>query len=166
MRAFSIAGSGVRHVAGVAAQALLIAAIVAIVALVLSPLYQPASWIAGTDRAAAGRMGTINVSFGSGDARAATTEGGSIFTATGCGFRASSSDYYMVVHGPTVDSAALGYWVDSFVVGRDGCGSSTVSWSSSGVAGDFEVWVVRSASGNPWQAQPSSNVVMVSVTNS
>jgi hypothetical protein len=165
MRAVSFGAGLARHVAGVGAQAILLVAILAALALLLSPLYTPANWIAGTDDAAAGRLGTINVSFGDGAARLAEEDAGSIFTADGCGFRANSSDYYMVVHGPTLYSSELGYWVDAFPVGRDGCGSSTVSWAGSGVAGDFDVWVVRSPSGNPWQAQPASNTVTITITN-
>jgi hypothetical protein len=55
MRAVSTAASAARHVTGVTAQALLIAAIIAAIALALSPLYQPANWAIGTDSAAAAR---------------------------------------------------------------------------------------------------------------
>ena len=87
------------------------------------------------------------------------------FVASGCGFRANGSDYYLVVYGPAPDTASLGYWVDSFTVGGDGCGSATPTWASSGVDGTFNVYVVRSPSGNPWQAQPDSNIVTISIVN-
>jgi hypothetical protein len=57
MRAVSIVASGARHFSGVAAQALLIAAIIAALALALGPVYRPADFIAGTDTAAAARGG-------------------------------------------------------------------------------------------------------------
>ena len=91
--------------------------------------------------------------------------GSSHFTAAGCGFRAGSADYAMVVVGPAPDTASLAYWVDPFTVDAAGCGSATVSWSSSGVAGSFQVYVARSPSANFWRAQPASNVVMVVVTS-
>jgi hypothetical protein len=165
MRAVSTLASGARHLTGVAAQAILIAAIIALVALFLSPVYRPATWIAGTEQAAAARLGSISVTFDGSTAQLTEATSGSIFSASGCGFRAGSDDYYMVVYGPTMYSSSLGYWVDAFPVGRDGCGTAAVSWSSSGVPGAFDVWVARSPSGNPWQAQPSSNVVRVTITN-
>ncbi len=54
MRARSAAASVVRHVGGLAAEALLIAALVAAVALFFSPVYAPAKFLAGTDNAFAG----------------------------------------------------------------------------------------------------------------
>jgi hypothetical protein len=83
------------------------------------------------------------------------------FTAAGCGFRASDESYYLVVRGPGLYTSGLTYWVDHFPVGSDGCGAASPTWSGSGVAGDFDVYVVRSASNNPWQAQPASNVVTI-----
>jgi hypothetical protein len=77
---------------------------------------------------------------------------GSLFTATGCGFRTSSNDHYMVVRGPAPDTTSLGYWVDPFPTGRDGCGNATVSWTGSGVPGDFDVYIVRVPRATPWQA--------------
>ena len=78
MRAVSTAASAARHVTGVAAQALLVAAIIAAIALALSPLYQPASWAIGTDGAAAGR-GHISVPDGrfAGTTTATVNPGGS-----------------------------------------------------------------------------------------
>jgi hypothetical protein len=96
---------------------------------------------------------------------ATTPTGDSHFIAGGCRFRANDKNYYLVVYGPAPDTASLAYWVDPFPVGSDGCGSATPSWRSSGVTGTFEVWVVRSPSGNPWQAQPVTNVVEVDVTS-
>jgi hypothetical protein len=165
MRAASFTASLVRHAFGAAAEGLLVAAILAALLLALSPIYAPATQLAGTGTALAGRVGTIQVTFDGSTARVAEADAtGSIFTSWGCGFRANSPDYYMVVRGPAPDTASLAYWVDPFVVGSDGCGRSTVSWTSSGVPGDFDVYVVRSASGNPWQAQPASNVVTVTIT--
>ncbi len=115
----------------------------------------------------AGQLGTISVSFGSGGAVAAATtnSSGSIFTASGCGFKANSNDYAMVVYGPALYTTSYAYWVDSFPVGANGCGSSTVTWSGSGVPGDFQVWVARSPAGNFTTAQPASNIVGVTITN-
>ena len=86
------------------------------------------------------------------------------FETSGCGFRANSSDYFLI-YGPAPDTASLAYWVDPFPVGRDSCGAATPSWTSSGIDGTFDVYVVRSASGNPWQAQPASNVVTIDIEN-
>jgi hypothetical protein len=91
--------------------------------------------------------------------------GSSHFTAAGCGFRAGSPDYAMVVLGPAPDTASLAYWVDPFPVDANGCGTATVSWTSSGVPGSFQVYVARSPSDNFWRAQPASNVVVVIVTS-
>jgi len=166
MRALSTASSVVRHMLEVSAQALLIAAIIAALLLALSPIYRPADVLVGSGRAEAGApKGWIQVTFGASAFAPTSSTDGSIFTSSGCGFRANSADYYMVVRGPAPDTASLAYWVDPFAVGSNGCGSSTVSWTSSGVAGDFQVWVVRSPSGNPWQAQPASNVVTITITS-
>ena len=166
MRVFHYASSAVSHALEVSTQALLIAAIVALTLLALSPVYRPANVLVGTGHAAAGAgKGWIDVSFGTSGFAPASSTSGSIFTSHGCGFRSNSNDYYMVVRGPAPDTASLAYWVDPFAVDSNGCGSSTVSWTSSGVPGDFQVWVVRSPSGNPWQAQPASNVVTVTITS-
>jgi hypothetical protein len=166
MRALSIASSAVRHVFTAGLEALLVALIAAALLLALSPISHPASDLAGTGSAAAGgHRASIQVVFGTSADAPALSSSGSIFTAYGCGFRASGSDYYMMVRGPAPDTSSLGYWVDPFAVGADGCGSSTVSWTSSGVTGDFQVWVVRSPSGNPWQAQPASNIVTITITS-
>jgi hypothetical protein len=154
----------IRHASGAMAEALLLAAIVAALALALSPVYAPANYLAGTDRALASQLGTITVDMGSG-ASGPTKSSGSIFTASGCGFRANDTHYAMVVYGPAVDTASYGYWVDSFRVGANGCGSSIVTWTSSGVAGTFQVWVARSPSGSFTTARPASNVVRVTITD-
>ena len=107
---------------------------------------------------------TLSVSWGT-SAPTTTLSGNSHFTASGCGFRASDDNYYLVIRGPAPDTASLAYWVDPFPVASDGCGSATPSWTSSGVTGTFDVYVVRSASGNPWQARPVTNVVEVDVTS-
>ena len=101
--------------------------------------------------------GTISVS----DSTTAAASAGmsSHFTATGCGFRANDVSHYLVVRGPGLYTTNLTYWVDHFPVDSNGCGSASPSWSGSGVTGNFDVYVVRSPSGNPWQAQPASNVV-------
>jgi hypothetical protein len=166
MRALFIASSAVRRALGAGLEALLIATIAAALLLALSPVYRPAAELAGTRPAAAGgHKASIQVVFGTSALAPASDDSGSIFTAFGCGFRASGSDYYMMVRGPAPDTTSLGYWVDPFTVGVDGCGSSTVSWTSSGVTGDFQVWVVRSPSGNPWRAQPVSNIVDITITS-
>ena len=84
MRAVSIVAAGARHFSGVAAQALLIAAIIAALALALGPVYRPADFIAGTDSAAAGRSRAW-LSLGD-DARTTTITGGSSYTIVGGGF--------------------------------------------------------------------------------
>ena len=107
-------------------------------------------------------LGTISVTDGTG---AATSAGmTSHFTASGCGFRANDGNYYLVVRGPGLYTTSLTYWTDHFPVGTNGCGSATPSRAGSGVAGNFDVYVVRSTSGNPWQAQPASNVLTVFVS--
>jgi hypothetical protein len=100
-----------------------------------------------------------------GEAARTDSSSGSIFTAWGCDFRPGDPNYFMVVRGPAPDTASLAYWVDPFPVRADGCGAATVSWTSSGVPGEFDVWVVRSASGNPWQARPASNIVTITITD-
>jgi hypothetical protein len=166
MRALSFASSAVRHVLGAGMEAILIALIAAALLLALSPVYRPASELAGAGPAdAGGHKASIQVVFGTSALAPVSDESGSIFTAFGCGFRPNGSSYYMMVRGPAPDTTSLGYWVDPFAVGADGCGSSTVSWTSSGVTGDFQVWVVRSPSGNPWQAQPISNIVTITITS-
>jgi hypothetical protein len=166
MRALSIASSAVRHVLGAGLEAILVAALLGALLLALSPVLRPAAELAGTGPAAAGgHKASIEVVFGTSALAPSDSDTGSIFTAFGCGFRPNGSDYYMMVRGPALDTTSLGYWVDPFAVGADGCGSSTVSWRSSGVTGDFQVWVVRSPSGNPWQAQPVSNIVTITITS-
>jgi hypothetical protein len=108
-------------------------------------------------------LGTISVNDGT---TAASSAGiSSHFTASGCGFRANDDSYYLVVRGPGLYTSSLTYWVDHFPVGSNGCGSASPSWSSSGVTGSFDVYVVRSPSGDPWQAQPASNVVPVYISS-
>lgn len=115
---------------------------------------------------AAARSGpTLAVWWGTSAPTTSALSGDSHFTAGGCGFRANDKNYYLVVYGPAPHTASLAYWVDPFTVGASGCGSATPSWGSSGVTGTFEVYVVRSPSGNPWQAQPVTNVVQVGVTS-
>jgi hypothetical protein len=106
--------------------------------------------------ALAAKLGTIAVN--------QDPAGSSHFAVAGCGFRADSPDYAMVVVGPAPDTASLAYWVDPFPVDANGCGSASVSWTSSGVPGSFQVYVARSSSDNFWRAQPASNVVVVIVT--
>jgi hypothetical protein len=108
---------------------------------------------------------TLSVWWGDPGSNASALSGDSHFTAGGCNFRASDTNYYLVIHGPAPDTASLAYWVDPFPVGSDGCGSATPSWTSSGVTGTFDVYVVRSPSGNPWQAHSVTNVVEVNVTS-
>ncbi len=108
------------------------------------------------------QLGTISVSK-SGATSTLTT--GSIFTAAGCGFKANGTDYAMVVSGPALYTTSTAYWVDYFSVDASGCGASTVTWSGSGAAGTFQIWVARSPSGNFTTAQPASNVVDVTITN-
>lgn len=57
MQARSAAASVVRHIGGAAAEALLIAALVALLALVLSPVYVPAKFLAGTETTLAAKGG-------------------------------------------------------------------------------------------------------------
>jgi hypothetical protein len=108
---------------------------------------------------------TLSVWWGDAGSNASALSGDSHFTAGGCSFRANDENYYLVIHGPAPDTASLAYWVDPFPVGGDGCGSATPSWTSSGVTGTFDVFVVRSPSGNPWQARSVTNVVEVDITS-
>jgi hypothetical protein len=109
---------------------------------------------------------TITVTDSSG--LAASTLNGtytSHFTASGCGFRAGDTSYYLVVRGPGLYTSGLTTWADHFPVAADGCGSATPTWSGSGVTGSFDVYVVRSPSGNPWSAQPLSNTVTITISS-
>jgi hypothetical protein len=100
-----------------------------------------------------------------GTTAAASAGMSSHFSASGCGFRANDDNYYLVVRGPGLYTSSLTYWVDHFPADSNGCGSASPSWSGSGVTGNFDVYVVRSASGNPWQAQPASNVVTIYISS-
>jgi hypothetical protein len=161
MRAYSAITSSTRHVVGVCLQALLVAAIVAALAFATATMLGKAP--AGANSVSAKSGPWISVASGTKSALSGAYD--SHFVASGCGFRANGKDYYLVVRGPAPDTASLAYWVDPFAVGGDGCGSGTPSWSSSGVDGSFSVYVVRSPAGNPWQAQPTSNVVTISIVN-
>jgi hypothetical protein len=57
MGARSTAASVVRHVGGVAVEALLVAALIATVALVFSPVYAPAKFLSGTETTLAAKGG-------------------------------------------------------------------------------------------------------------
>jgi len=164
MRAGSAIASGTRHIAGVAIQAFLVLAIVAALVFAAATAIGRAPNGADSVLAKGARSGWIVVGPTTGVARSSVTTD-SHFVASGCAFRANSSDHYLVIVGPAPDTASLAYWVDPFPVGRDGCGSATPSWSSSGIDGTFDVYVVRSPSGNPWQAQPVSNTVTVEIVN-
>jgi len=164
MRAGSVVAGGVRHAAGIGLQALLIVAIAAALVFAVATASGRAPLGADTALAKGARTGWIVVGATAGVARSSLTTD-SHFVASGCGFRANSTDYSLVIHGPAPDTKRLAYWVDAFPVGADGCGQATPSWTSSGVDGTFDVWVVRSASGNPWQAQPASNVVTIEIVN-
>jgi hypothetical protein len=167
MRVGSAIASSTRHAVGVGFQALLVAAIVAALAFATATVVGSAPGGAHSVFAAKGSNNGAWITVGSGtDATLATATVDSHFVASGCGFRAGSSDYYLVIYGPAPDTASLAYWVDPFPVGGDGCGSATPSWVSSGVDGTFDVYVVRSPSGNPWQAQPASNTVTITIINS
>src|SRR5436190_6187637 len=112
--------------------------------------------------ASAKPLGAISVT----DSTTAAASAGmtSHFTASGCGFRANDDNYYLVVRGPGLYTTSLTYWTDHFPVGANGCGSASPTWSGSGVTGSFDVYVVRSTSGNPWQAQPASNTLSVYIS--
>jgi hypothetical protein len=113
--------------------------------------------------ASARATGTLSVT----DSTSGATSAGmsSHFTASGCGYRANDGSYYLVVRGPGLYTSNLTTWVDHFPVASNGCGSASPSWSGSGVPGNFDVYVVRSPSGNPWQAQPASNVVTIYISS-
>ena len=93
MRAVSTAASAARHVTGVAAQALLIAAIIAAVALVLSPLYQPANWAIGTDPAAAARPDRSTASL---EANPHQVGRGQAFAVNGTGYQTGKQTWVKV----------------------------------------------------------------------
>jgi hypothetical protein len=113
------------------------------------------------------KTATITVTDNSSGLSAPTTTSGfsSHFTASGCGFKANDSNYELVVRGPGQFTSSLTYWVDAFPVGLNGCGRASPSWSGSGMTGYFDVYVVRSPSGNATQAQPASNVVTIYISN-
>jgi hypothetical protein len=164
MRAGSAIASSGRHIVGMVFQAILIVAIIAALSFAAATVYRGAPVGAGSVFAKGAKTGWIVVGATADVVRSSITTD-SHFVASGCGFRANSPDYFLVIHGPAPDTKRLAYWVDAFPVGGDGCGEATPSWTSSGVDGSFDVWVVRSASGNPWQAQPASNIVTVNITN-
>jgi hypothetical protein len=121
---------------------------------------------AATVALAAPKSPTITVTDGTGLSSTSLTSGfSSHFTASGCGFRANDQNYYLVILGPGLYTSQLTTWVDRFSVGSDGCGTGSPSWSGSGLTGTFDVYVARSASGNPSSAQPSSNIVSIYISS-
>jgi hypothetical protein len=121
--------------------------------------------VAASIALAAPKSPTISVSDSSGLAASGTTGMSSHFTASGCGFRANDDSDYLVVRGPGLYTSGLTTWADHFPVGADGCGAASPSWSGSGVTGYFDVYVVRSPSGNPWSAQAISNTVTIYISS-
>jgi len=113
---------------------------------------------------AAPQSPTISVT-DNGLSAASTTGMSSHFTAAGCGFKANDSSDYLVVRGPGLYTSGLTTWADHFPVGSNGCGSGSPTWSGSGVTGNFDVYVVRSPSGNPWSAQAISNTVTIHISS-
>lgn len=123
---------------------------------------------AATVAFAAPKSATITVTDTSGLAASTTSSASgfsSHFTASGCGFKANDSNYELVIRGPGLYTSGLTYWFDAFPVGANGCGSASPTWSGSGVAGSFDVYVVHSPSGNASQAQPISNVITIQITS-
>jgi hypothetical protein len=115
---------------------------------------------------AAPQSATISVTDStSGLAAAGMSSFTSHFTAAGCGFRANDSNDYLVIRGPGLYTSGLTTSADHFPVDGNGCGSASPSWSGSGVTGWFDVYVVRSPSGNPWSAQPISNTVTIYISS-
>jgi len=87
MRAVSTVASGLRHSAVAIAEALLVAAIIAGLLLALSPVYQPADFLAGTESAQAGRgSGSITVPDGTfaGTTTATVNPGGNAWVRGRC----------------------------------------------------------------------------------
>ena len=82
MRARSAAASVVRHVGGVAAEATLVAALVATVALALSPVYAPAKFVSDTGKAEAASKNSYSITLvvTVGAAPTAVTYGSSVTT--------------------------------------------------------------------------------------
>lgn len=156
MRTTAVAG---RHLVGAVTEAMLIAVAIAITIAAVALIANPNGSVVPGAQAA--RLGSIQVSWPAARDASATD---SHFVVSGCGFRASDANHYLVIRGPAPDTTSLAFWVDPFVLGQDGCGSTTPSWTGSGVPGTFEAYVVRSPAGNPWQAHPVSNVLAVTVT--
>lgn len=93
--------------------------------------------------------------------------GSSHFTTTGCGFKANSSDYAVVILGPGLYTTSLTSWVNAFITDASGCGTTVTSWTNSGVTGSFDVYVVSAPNSNPYPhfSQPISNVVTMVVSS-
>jgi hypothetical protein len=107
MGARSTAASVVRHVGGVATEAFLVATLVATVALVFSPVYAPARFLAGTETtlAAKSTAATLYVVFPNA-ATSATVDYGVAYTVTGCGYSPGSGGVTVVVQSPVAISFA------------------------------------------------------------
>jgi len=99
MGAARSAASIVRHAGGALTEAILIAAIVGLIALALSPAYGPARFLTGSDRAAAAAAPTGTIALAGSAARVSTLRYGSsvAFDTTVKGRLAPKSTVYVTV---------------------------------------------------------------------
>ncbi len=124
MKALSSATGVVRHTLGAAAEAILLAAIIAALLLALSPIYAPAGFLSGTQGVDAGRGGNGNsiVVASAATARVAASYGGSVTTLSTLG-----KDYFLVY--VRVVCTQDGQWVY-----EDWENIKTGTWSTDGYA--------------------------------
>jgi len=154
MRAVSTVASGLRHSAVAIAEALLVAAIIAGLLLALSPVYQPADFLAGTESAQAGGRVSVTLSLASASAAAVSTSSSSVsFVAT----RSSSTDEVLWVTNRCYDAAGAEVSrVDQPVVWG-------LSSSLEGIAGPYEPAGERCtayATWKPWTNKPIRGAIV------
>jgi hypothetical protein len=125
------------HVLGVSAQALVIFAIIAAILMTLAPIYRPANFLAGTDRA----MAAKNAGTSAGISVPDTTFGGTSVAVAGAGkwIYATCYQYGQLVYGQykQVDltgHAVLGYFgpTPTWSGGSAECTAQEGTWSRNG----------------------------------
>jgi hypothetical protein len=148
MGARSAAASVVRHVGGVAAEATLVAALVATVALALSPVYAPAKFMSGTQTTLAAKGGsthakstgaTITVpdgTFGSTTVASVSAGSGPWVYATCSQYGSTVYQQYLQVDSNYQATLTLGP-TPMWPSGAASCAAQVGNWSSAGK------WVVQ-----------------------
>jgi len=109
MRAVSTVASGLRHSAVAVAEALIVAAIIAGLLLALSPVYQPADFLAGTESAQAAKGGRAASRAAAGLTSSCNPcTAGSVVQFTGSGFDPSEAKAILNLAGAWTATAVYG----------------------------------------------------------